>query len=219
MGFVFFALSASLFSLQWSISYSMMDIYKLWSTLSLTFSALSKKYWSLSACGKISKPYLKFFWVFSYCWQCFLIQWIHHLSYIFLARYWSQGWLFKTTVGVTNVITWSFGYMNCFRGLLLIVIYAAVASKTWTECSQSISSPCEASNKTLSCNEIFGFIFRWLKKNRLVGRQNCVGDKMEKIISNLWLSSIAMTWADSARAATDLSFHWWGVTELLKCQT
>lgn len=95
--------------------------------------------------------------------------------------------------------------------LLLIVTYTA-ASKTWIFLEHFFSL------WGLMWDPKLGLSFAWLKKNRLDGRQNCVGDKMEKIVSNLRLSSIATRWADSARAATDLSFHWWGVTALLKCQ-
>lgn len=152
---VFVFHSVSLCNLQRWISYSMMDIYNPWSTPSLSFSALSKNYWNLLVQGKFSKPYLKFFWASFSLWQCFLTQGLHQFSHIFLARYWSLGWLFETTTGIAGVFTWSFNCMNCFRGLLLIVTYtAAPKTQMWMFLEHLFSS-----YEMLSWKAIFGFIF------------------------------------------------------------
>lgn len=137
------------------------------------------------------------------------------MSYIFMVRYWSLGCLLKTATEIADVISWSCQCMSCFT-----TYCHACCNIQNVNCEHSLTiySPHDGSYETLSFKISLDLSFAWLTKNRLTGRQNCVGDSMEKSISNLQLSSITIRWADSARAAIDLSFHWWGETVLLKCQ-
>lgn len=144
----------------------------------------------------------------------FLTQRTHHLSYIFMAGYWNLGWSFKTTPGIVNVISWSRQCTNCFTTYCHACCnsYNMIVNVLWKYLLLLMT----ALMRSRTSRRTLGSSFTWLMKNRLVGRQKCVGDWMEK--SNLWLSSIATRWADSSRAAIDLSFHCWGETVLLKCQ-
>lgn len=144
----------------------------------------------------------------------FLTQRTHHLSYIFMAGYWNLGWSFKTTPGIVNVISWSRQCTNCFTTYCHACCnsYNMIVNVLWKYLLLLMT----AFMRSRTSRRTLGSSFTWLMKNRLVGRQKCVGDWMEK--SNLWLSSIATRWADSSRAAIDLSFHCWGETVLLKCQ-